>query len=243
MVNYSVTGVLMGLAGSALAVAAPVSSDSLPRAGAAQGASGGAAVVERSGPIIYSAPPVEVDGFFSDAVQGQFYAQRIADNFVLTRDATINGANWWGSSENFFGPPDLSNFASFTIEIFDGNFDSIYVETFLTSDTNAVATGLLNSGGGEQFFQSVKFSQQVALLGSTEYWISIGTTNVEANGDAWVWSTAAGDMILASDGFDGTGFNVFTETGDAAFELQEIPAPGAAALLAISGLVGVRRRR
>ncbi len=239
--NFSI-GVLLSAAGSVTALAAPASSDLLPRATASSQA-GSANAIERDGPTVFSQAPTSTDGFFSDAVSGQFYSQRIADNFALTSDTIITGVRWWGSSENFFGPPDLSNFESFTIEIFDGNFDSVYVETFLTSATNAAATGLFNSGGGAEFFQSVKFAQAVNLLGSTEYWLSIGTTNSDPEGDAWVWSGATGDAFIASDVFDGAGFSVFPDSGDSAFELQGVPTPGAASLLGLAGLAVLRRRR
>ncbi|MBL0922444.1 MAG: hypothetical protein IBJ10_10000 [Phycisphaerales bacterium] len=235
-------GVLLASAGAVSA--APVNSQSLPRATAIGGSPGFAASVERDGPIVYSAPPVTADGYFSDAVGGQFYGQMIADNFTLTSDTTVSGVNWWGSTENYFGPPDYSNFASFTVMIMDGNFDVVHSETFNTGDTGPVATGLVNSGGGEQYFQSVKFSQTFNLSGGFEYWIAIGTTNFSASGDAWVWSSATGDGIIASNDFGGAGFLVFTGSlSDQAFEIQAIPTPGAVSLLAMAGLVVIRRRR
>ena len=54
----------------------------------------------------------------------------------------------------------------------------------------------------------------------------------------------AGDGILASDDFGGSGFLVSTGLpDDVAFEIQAIPTPGAASLIALAGLVSIRRRR
>jgi hypothetical protein len=242
MTTSTSIAVLLGAVAGAMANAAPVSSETLPRA-AGGTPTGPSAFFDRAGAVVHSVPPTSADGFFSDAVAGQFYEQRVADNFALSANTAINGVNWWGSSENFIGPSDLSNMASFTIEIFDGNFSSLYAETFLTADTNAVETGAANSSGGLQYFHSVKLSSPVELLGGTEYWISIGATNVDPEGDAWVWSDAEGDAIIAADFFDGAGFQVFGDSGDVAFELQAIPAPGGAALLGLAGLVCMRRRR
>jgi hypothetical protein len=244
MSKNTTIGVLLCVVGASAAIAAPINSSSLPRATAMGGSPGFASVVERDGPVVYNQAPTSADGYFSDSVGGQFYSQMIADNFTLTSDTVVSGVNWWGSTENFFGPSDYSNFSSFSVMVLDGNFDVVFAQTFATGDTNPVATGVVNLGGGEQFFQSVKFDQTFELTGNTEYWVAIGTTNVDSQGDAWVWSSAAGDGILASDDFGGAGFLVSTGLADdVAFEIQAVPTPGAASLLALAGLVTLRRRR
>lgn len=243
MSKTTTIGVLLGVVGASAAIAAPINSASLPRTTAIGGSPAFASSVERDGPVVYSQAPTSADGYFSDAVAGQFYSQMIADNFTLTNNTVVSGVNWWGSSENFVDS-DYTNFFSFSVMIMDGNFDLVFAQTFSTGDTNPVATGVVNVAGGEQFFQSVKFDQTFELTGNTEYWIAIGTTNSDPEGDAWVWSSAAGDGILASDDFDGAGFLVSTGlSDDVAFEIQAIPTPGAASLLALAGLVTLRRRR
>lgn len=242
MSKTTTIGVVLGVVGAAAATATPINSQAYPRATDIGAGPGFAAAVDRDGPIVYSAPPITADGFFSDGAAGQFYGQMIADNFTLTNDTTVSGVNWWGSSENYF-LSDYTNFDAFSVMVLDGNFDVVYAENFSTADTNPVATGMTNTSGGLQFFQSVKFAQSFDLLGGTEYWLAIGSINGSPDGDAWIWSTAAGDGLIAADQFDGSGFVVFPDQSDTAFEIQGVPTPGAASLFAVAGLVMARRRR
>ncbi|MEC9373425.1 MAG: hypothetical protein VYC34_06245, partial [Planctomycetota bacterium] len=188
-------------------------------------ASGEPQPTPRVGSVAYEQPNDSADGFFTDAVAGQFYSQRIADNFTLASTSNVNGVNWWGSSE-FFIFNDLTNFSSFTVEIFAdaGGAPGASVTgpiTASTAATNPVATGNFNFAGGIEYMQGIKFDNPVTLQGGTQYWLSIGSTNISPGDDGYIWSTSnSGDLILAGNFFDGVGFQSFANTGDVAFQIQ-----------------------
>ncbi|HWB20533.1 MAG TPA: hypothetical protein VG711_09555, partial [Phycisphaerales bacterium] len=70
------------------------------------------------GPVVYSQLlPSYTSGFFADGVAGQYYSERIADDFTLGSATSVNGVIWAGSSEGFYYS-DLTNFNSFRISIF-----------------------------------------------------------------------------------------------------------------------------
>lgn len=186
--------------------------------------------------------------FFSDAVSGQFFSQRMGDNFTLSGDSEITGIRWWGGSQNFQSP-DVTNVVSWTVVLFEadgfGGVDTasaIDLGTYTLGETNAVATGSSMFGGGIEYRQEVSF--EAVDLAAGDYWISIGATLESPAGDAWVWSgSTVGDLVNASDFFDGNGFRVFDPTfNDLAFEVVGVPAPAAGGLLAVAGLFARRRR-
>jgi hypothetical protein len=208
-----------------------------------------AGVVDRQGDIVYAQrpDPVNVFGYFADGVPGQFYSQRIADDFVLGGSTSINGVRWWGSSENYVFP-DLTNFSSWVVNIYNDNGGSVGASItgdmiFGAGSTNATATGRTSVVGSTEYVQNVKFNP-VALQAGVRYWISIGTINTAPFDDAWTWHVSdQGNSTIAADFFDGAGYTTFPGNQDVAFELQAIPTPGAAALLGVAGLAGLRRRR
>lgn len=201
--------------------------------------------IDRAGPKIYSQLPVSPDGLFSDGVAGQFYSQRIADDFVLGGASPVNGVRWWGSSENYVFP-DLTNFGSFVVNIYNdaGGIPGGSITGDMNigiANINITPTGNSNSAGGFEYEFEVKFNA-VNLQGGVRYWLSIGGDAIAAFDDAFIWSSGAANGVIAADFFDGNGYQQFTGF-DTAFEIQGIPTPGAAALLGFAGLAGLRRRR
>ncbi len=192
-------------------------------------------------------PDLSLGGYFSDGVPGQFYSQRVADDFSLGAATTITGVSFWGGSE-FFIFPDLSNFSDFVVEVFADNAGavgaSVYSETFTTANTNPVFDGF-GIAGQDIYYHTVNFSAPVAV-GAGGYWLSVGSINISPGDDAYAWNIAAAvaNDQIAADFFDGNGFQVFTGTGDVAFQIHAVPEPGTASLvgLAVAGLF-VRRRR
>lgn len=183
--------------------------------------------------------------FFSDAVAGQFFSQRMADNFTLASDTEVTQIRWWGGSQNFQFA-DLTNMSSYTVRIFA---DDLSTEVFSTtvdtelSSLSVSATGATLFGGGMEFEYTLDLGSALSLSGGSEYWISIGSTLVNGGADAWVWSgSSMGDLVNATDFFNGSGFTVFDPTfNDLAFAI--VPSPGSASVLVGAGLVLVRRRR
>lgn len=131
--------------------------------------------------------------FNSDAVPGQFAGSLSAESFELPADATVDGVRWWGGSQ-FFQEFDLFNFESWTVTIYGSDAagapdDSqiVYTREFFQNDTNPVLTDYRNRQDADLYEQSVTFDAPVDLQGGTPYWISIGTTNFDPNGDGWRW--------------------------------------------------------
>ncbi|HMP79905.1 MAG TPA: PEP-CTERM sorting domain-containing protein [Pirellulaceae bacterium] len=211
----------------------------------------------RADVVVYSQLPDVVggtaqNGFYSDAVSGQFYGQKIGDNFTLSQAEIITGIDWWGSSENWQFP-DYTNFSSFTVEIFADNAGSVGTSitgpmVFNTAATNPQLVGN-TLWGSDHFLQGVNITP--TALGAGTYWISIGATAISPGDDAWAWTTSnGGDGTLAGNFFDANGWQTFNNIADFAFQIRAqdvvIPEPGTAALFSVL-LVGlgsfVRRKR
>lgn len=185
--------------------------------------------------------------FFSDAIAGQFFSQRMADNFTLDADATATSVRWWGGSQNFQFA-DIDNMASYTVVLYEadsagGPGSVIYSDTVTDKNIRLglSQTGATLFGGGIEYAYTLELESAVALSAGTEYWISVGATLVDGGADAWVWSgSSAGDLVNATDFFSGGGYTVFDPTfNDMAFEI--IPAPSTA--LMGFGIVGLAMRR
>ena len=205
------------------------------------------------GDIVYDQLDDLHSGFPSDGVAGQYFDQRIIDDFVITGSGTIdiNGVVWRGGSENF-AFADLTNFSDFVIEIYpdDGAgapdvSSPLLSMSVATGMTNPTATGSTNDSGGTIFEQEVKFSP-LSLDRGVIYYVSVGADNVTSDGDAYVWNNA---LMTVNDTFwfeqPVDSGSVFMETGegDMSFQIQAVPAPGALALLGLAGLTSRRRRR
>lgn len=209
--------------------------------------SAGASVSAGSSLYSQTSDRTDQQSFFSDAVPGQFFSQRMADNFTLDGAASVTGIAWWGGSQNFQST-DVGNMVSWTVVLYEadglGNVDgstAIDLGTYTFGESNATATGATLFGGGIEYRHEIAFDALDLTAG--DYWLSIGATLEETGGDAWVWSgSTQGDLVNATDFFDGGGFLTFNPTfNDLAFEVIGVPAPGAAAPLAM--LLAVSRRR
>jgi hypothetical protein len=198
-------------------------------------------------PVVSQPPDIGGGGFFSDGVPGQFYDQLIGDNFTLGSATGVSGITWWGGSE-FFDFPDLTNMQSFQLQIYadagglpGASLLSLSVATALTNPT-IVGVGI---NGENVYRQEVSFG--TLNLGPGNYHLSIGATLVNGFGDAWVWNSSVagfGDSFSARFNPDSTGpWQNVAGLGDLAFEINAIPAPGAASMLGLAGIAALRRRR
>lgn len=207
-------------------------------------------------PVIFSQPigAVDAGGFYSDAVPGQFYSQRIADNFTTPAggvDWLLTGVRWWGSSE-FFLFPNYTNMDAFVVEIYAdaGGVPGLSLTgplVYSTAATNPTPIGV-SFNGATVYEQDVNFPA-LQVPPNTNLWISIGADVFSPFDDAWVWTLAgSGDNVIAADFFSG-GYTAFQGFGDVSFEIagQRVPEPGSIALCSIGalalGYVALRRNR
>lgn len=201
--------------------------------------------------VLYSQPNDRAaqPSFFSDAVPGQFFSQRMADDFTLNADAQITGIRWWGGSQ-FFQYADLTNMASFTVVLYS-SVDGVPAiltpladETFATFATNPTATGLTLYGNGIQYGHEIALSAPVNVQAGQKYWLSVGATLVAPFADGWVWSgSTVGNLVNATDYFTGGGYTVYDPTfNDLAFEIIGVPEPTTALIGLVLGGLTLRRR-
>lgn len=188
--------------------------------------------------------------FFSDGVSGQFFSQRMADNFTLSSGGSVTGVKWWGASQNY-QYADLTNMTGFVVQVLaDDGFGSpdglnvLYSQTFTKAQTSPTATGFTAFGGGTQYQFQATLSSPLTLSAGTQYWVSIGAVLSNPFADAWVWNhSSVGDGKNASNYFNNASYYVYS-SGDMAFELVgNVPAPSALALIGLGGLAAGRRRR
>lgn len=183
-------------------------------------------------------------GFFSVGGPGQFFTQRMADDFTIA-GGTVTSLRWWGSSQNFQFA-DLSNMTGFDVAIYGdlggvpnaGNV--LYHNAPALAALTITPTGNLSITGAIQY----QFDLNIAplnLAGGT-YWLSVGGLLVNSGGDTFVWDVSSvGNNANASFFYPNSGWIAFSPSANMAFEI--IPAPGALALLGMGGLIAGRRRR
>lgn len=174
-----------------------------------------------------------------------------ADNFVLASDSTIDAVRWWGLSEGV-SHTDLSNFDTFTIELWTGRtlpngnirpLDLISATTIELTSTSATATGRSAASGALEYMHEATLSQGVPLLAGETYWISISARSIDPAADVWQWQDSD-DYDTRSSSFDyGQNRWLVLEDTDSAFELIAVPSPGTGVILAMSGTLAQRRRR
>lgn len=195
---------------------------------------------------LYSQPDDQpgTPGYFSVGGPGQFFTQRMADDFTIG-GGMVNKLRWWGSSQNFQFA-DLTNITGFDVAIYGdlGGIPDASNTIFHAQPAKAgltiTPTGNLSFVGAIQY----QFDLDIAplnLAGGT-YWLSVGGLLVNPNGDTFVWNTSSvGDFANSSFYYPNSGWIAFDPSDNMAFEI--IPAPGALALLGMGGLIAGRRRR
>lgn len=134
--------------------------------------------------------PSADDAFASDAVAGQANGQLIAESFPVLNQDQIRSVRWWGRSENNFFT-DLQNMETFTVRLYSSSGG--LPGTILAEKTVSVADSLPSaigtaSNGSTVYRHRVNFDAPVSIPSGT-YWISIGATTTDRNGDGWYWST------------------------------------------------------
>jgi hypothetical protein len=198
-----------------------------------------------SAAVLYSQTPHDPNfGYFADGAPGQFWDQRIADNFSLGIQSDITKITWWGGSENFVFP-DLTNFSHFVLRVYNDSAGSVGGEVFnitlTTANTNPVAVGTSTSGATIYRQEAnVAFS-----LAAGNYWLSVGSVNISPGDDGYVWSFAQNtyDGVFAAELGFGSGYQNF-QGAEVAFQIEGDPVPEPATMLALGvGLAALAARR
>lgn len=188
----------------------------------------------------------------------QFWAITSADNFSLSSASNVTQIQFWGGSLDGSGnlnSTGLDNLYSFDIEVFNSNFTStLFATTLTTASLNPVATGNVLTNVTDGFVDGNEYLFTVNAnfnLAAGNYWLAIGSNNLNPNGDAFGWTTATADGKYGYNLFDGNGWQVYQTPGatdfDQAFRIngsaQAVPEPSALILSSLGALILLARRR
>ena len=207
------------------------------------------------------------DGTFSDALQSggsYFYSQAIGQSFSVAsgQSSTITDIAFWGSSEYFQSNTPWnqtalsSNIISMQIAILrtdtgTSDFPIVHSWTIQAGQFSQVLTGNYTA---ETFSPVFRLSTALAgnfTLSAGNYMITIGGVLNNPDGDSFAWTDGLADgsapatQAYATVGDTPTEWGTWIPISDGtsgAFVLNGVPAPGAVALLALTGLRGRRRR-
>jgi len=202
----------------------------------------------------------DVPGYqVSEAQPGGLFDTRAADNFTAPGNFTITTASWIGAEESFFSNDFPGNIAGFVVEFFADNAGvpgaSIGAETFDIADIQTVDTGfnILNDPSDGDIYRFTATLTTPIDITAGQYWFSVGALGVNNffDDDTFFWGFSGdGDDQYAIQTPANTGFPFFIpnafvddENADLAFSISGIPAPGAAAPLALAAALTARRRR
>ena len=142
-------------------------------------------------------------GFFSHTTgDGAQRNHKHFDNFDLVRNAQVTGVQFWGLSDGT-DSPDLENFDSFTVEIYDAGDDrspgdAIYSFSVDIDDATPQATGRRGigtdgAGTGAEYAFTVMFDEPVSLTKETEYFLVVTASRIDPDSDNFMWSDGQRD--------------------------------------------------
>ena len=168
----------------------------------------------------------------------------VSDNFRLTSDALVSKINWVGA----YSVSSDGETPTFEIGFYEDFFGLPGLEISSISGVTATETPLPDEG---YFLYSTNIATPVALMGNTNYWISV-MANVPQEVDDWGWAITDADVNPLLRGsvqtykgvfyqYPSTVVNVQFPTVDFAFSLEGsgsavIPEPMSA--LVFAGLLG-----
>ena len=199
--------------------------------------------------LLYGQAPGSGGGVQSSATDYGFLAERHAEAVPfpgLPLPARVYRIDWWGGSV-LSSAGALDNIESFNIRAYDMFNNSVLFDEDISAGSLVVeATGMTVGPQNSTMYSYSLRSDTTLFFGATVGMISIAAnyTNTPGAGQPYfLWAGSfEGDAEMFRDGFDGQGFT--PTPGNLAFALYgAIPAPGAAALLCVGGVMGSRRRR
>ena len=209
-----------------------------------------------SAEIVYQQSPNADDqqvglGWYSSSEPRPTRNFRHADNFKLNESAQIAQIEFFGLTEGL-SHTDLSNFDSFTIELWTSQTlpntrikpnTLIATESFTLQQTNAMQTGRSAISGAFEYQHLVELTNPVALDADTNYWISISARSIDPSADVWQWQDSdLFDSVSSSWSYADNRW-LYQEDSDSAFTLIAIPTPNTMMCALISIGLTTRRRR
>jgi hypothetical protein len=154
----------------------------------------------------------------------------------VAANSNISLLTFWGFTQ--FGMP-----SGFRAKILSADFSTTLVD--LSWDMSQVAAQ--SSGYADTQFAVQLNHPQGIQLAAGDYWLAIGATGESASDFHWLLGQSAQSNHLAyRTGSASNSWNVATGNNHTlAYMLlgSQVPAPGVAAVFALSGAVGIRRRR
>ncbi|MCH8823961.1 MAG: PEP-CTERM sorting domain-containing protein [Planctomycetes bacterium] len=192
-----------------------------------------------AGLVLYSQLPDQANGWFADS-SGSNANFRHADSFSLGSAATIGQIEFWGA----YLPANMAVPDNFTINIFADDLGLPGNALLTTSLSNLTRTDTgVDFFGFDEYMYTAELTTFFAADAGTTYWFSITNDTGLGPDGTWFWETGFGADGLNAQSSD-FGASWHNNQGDLAFVLKTpVPAPGALALLGISGLVCGRSRR
>lgn len=192
-----------------------------------------------------------VSGVVSEAPDGGFYNQRVADQFTLATDATVTELRWFGSEEGFFTADFPGNIAGFSLQINDATATqtpgaSLFDMTVPVGDVTATSTGTTQFNDATIFEFSYTLPAGVALPAGN-YTFSPAATFVAGDGSAnddsfFLAATATLGLAVASPPSAGYSFDAAANEFSYSI-VGTVPEPASLSLLGLGGLALIRRRR
>lgn len=197
------------------------------------------------GDALYSQDPEVAalgGGYFTDAVPGQSYNQRVADDFTPTTSGDVTALMFYGMSEGVNSPEPL-NVSAVEVNFYADNAGVpgavVWSQQFAVGATNPVLLGA-TPAGIPVYTHTVTIAPALPIVSGVTMWFSVGALLNNPQGDAYAWQFSENSFnnSAAFDHFDGQGYATATAR-DVAFTLLPEPASAISAVLLLSAL---RRR-
>ncbi|MGI8924577.1 MAG: PEP-CTERM sorting domain-containing protein [Fimbriimonadales bacterium] len=165
-----------------------------------------------------------------------------AENFTLTGNATLGWIRFWTIEDSVFGSYD-GNVDWFVFDNNGGIPGSIVDSGSVTNPSKTfLQSGIL--GVFDEYVYDLDIAD-VALTGSTDYWLGLHVNVGYGSRREIYWeTTSAGNAPTGQESDGGTMNNWFGNGQEHAFELYgPVPEPSTIAVLGVLGALMLRRRK
>jgi hypothetical protein len=202
--------------------------------------------------IIVDQQPNPVSGPASDTAflfNEQPNWQQEADDIVLAQSAVVNRILFWGfyggDFDQFIEPPPLDE--TMRVRLYDARpADSLpgavlFEEAFLNPSRIPTGRTILTGAGPPEMRYQVDLTSPFELLGNTKYWLEI--VQVGDVQSLFRWEVAFHNSTPKAFINSGTSDWIAISNGNSAFQLQAVPEPSNIAIVMLSTVFFVIKRR